>query len=329
MSEKEYCPICKKEHEVVYLTNVRGTIYKCSNCKHYGISETVLYADNDVEKERRLNVIYNFIEHKPTCVKGGRNFDWVFYYDENVMSQSDEEYVNVFPLMQDYPKDVAVRMDQILLNLADDHPMLSDLFTTQSCVEKFRRFYCESKNLEAEVNNVLSMFSDLGYIKWHSEIKTYHNEGSKYSITAKGWEKVSQLRQTNEVSNQGFIAMSFAQETNNIKDCFMKAISDAGYKPMIINAKEHNNYIMPEIFYEIKRSKFVVVDVTFKNYGAYYEAGYALALGKEVIFCCEEKTFNDPNKKPHFDVVQKSMIIWKDEADLITRLKNRITATVN
>lgn len=45
MSEKEYCPICKKEHEVVYLTNVRGTIYKCSNGKRYGISETVLYAD--------------------------------------------------------------------------------------------------------------------------------------------------------------------------------------------------------------------------------------------------------------------------------------------
>ena len=50
MSEKEYCPICKKNHEVVYLPNVRGTIYKCSNGKHYGISETVLYADNDVEK---------------------------------------------------------------------------------------------------------------------------------------------------------------------------------------------------------------------------------------------------------------------------------------
>lgn len=329
MSEAEYCPICKKTHEVGYLSKVSGRKYKCSNGKHYCISDTVWTADNDVEKERRLNVIYNFIERKPICVKGAYNYYWVFYYDENVMSQMDEEYVNVFPLMQDYPKDVAVRMDRILLNLADDHPMLSDLFTEQSCVGRFRRFYCESKNHEGEVKNILSMFSDLGYIKRHSEIKTYDNEGSKYSITAKGWEKVSQLRQTNDVANQGFIAMSFAQETNNIKDCFMKAISDAGYKPMIINAKEHNNYIMPEIFYEIKRSKFVVADATFPNCGAYYEAGYALALGKEVIFCCEEKTFNDLDKKPHFDVVQKSMIIWKDEADLITRLKNRITATVN
>ena len=158
MSEKEYCPICKKEHEVGYLTKVQGTIYKCSSGKHYGLSGTVLSVDNDVENERRLNVIYNFIERKPFCVKGDYNYYWVFYYDENVMSQEDEEYVNVFPLMQDYPKDVAVRMDRILLNLADDHPMLSDLFTEQSCVGRFRRFYCESKNHEEQVKNILSMF---------------------------------------------------------------------------------------------------------------------------------------------------------------------------
>ncbi len=328
MSEREYCPICKKEHEVVYLTNVRGAIYKCSNGKHYGISETVLYADNDVEKERRLNVIYNFIERKPFCVKGAYNHYWVFYYDENVMSQVDEEYVNVFPLMQDYPKDVAVRMDRILLNLADDHPMLSETFTQPSYERNFRRLYCESKDIPAEIINIFTMLSDMGYIKAIVPVMSFDDEGAGYGITAKGWERIAQLRQTNEEVDQGFIAMSFAQETNNIKDCFMKAISDAGYKPMIINAKEHNNYIMPEIFYEIKRSKFVVVDVTFQNYGAYYEAGYALALGKEVIFCCEEKTFNDPDKKPHFDIVQKSMILWKDENDLITRLKNRITATV-
>lgn len=329
MSEKEYCPICKKQHEVGYLTKVQGTIYKCSSGKHYGLSGTVLSADNDVENERRLNVIYNFIERKPFCVKGDYNYYWMFYYDKNVMSQSDEEYVNVFPLMHDYPKDVAARMDRILLNLADDHPMLSETFTQPSYERNFRRLYCESKDIPAEIKSIFTMLSDMGYIKVIVPVMSFDDVGAKYGITAKGWEKVSQLRQTNEVVKQGFIAMSFASNATHIKECFIKAISDAGYKPMIINAKEHNNYIMPEIFYEIKRSKFVVADATFPNCGAYYEAGYALALGKEVIFCCEEKIFNNPDKKPHFDVVQKSMIIWKDEADLVKRLTNRITATVN
>ena len=85
---------------------------------------------------------------------------------------------------------------------------------------------------------------------------------------------------------------------------------------------------MPEIFYEIKQSKFVVVDITKQNYGAYYEAGYAQALGKEVIVCCKKSVFDNPKTKPHFDIAQKSMILWENEQDLIDRLKRRIIATV-
>lgn len=75
--------------------------------------------------------------------------------------------------------------------------------------------------------------------------------------------------------------------------------------------------------FEISRSKFVVVDITYPNYGAYYEAGYAEALGKEVIICCRDTDF-----KPHFDIAQKSAIVWKDENDLEERLYRRIEATV-
>ena len=85
---------------------------------------------------------------------------------------------------------------------------------------------------------------------------------------------------------------------------------------------------MPEIFYEIERSKFVVVDVTFPNYGAYYEAGYAQALGKQVIMCCRKAEFDSDGGRPHFDVAQKSMIVWENEGELVERLKKRIEATV-
>ena len=69
--------------------------------------------------------------------------------------------------------------------------------------------------------------------------------------------------------------MSFDDNVKYIGDIFQQAIRQAGFEPRIIKDKEHNNYIMPEIFHEIKASKFVVVDITKPNYGAYYEAGYA------------------------------------------------------
>lgn len=179
-----------------------------------------------------------------------------------------------------------------------------------------------------EINGIFSVLMDSKYIEL-----VPNNSNNEYvkecRITLAGWKRVAELRKTNELSKQGFIAMSFDPQVKYIEDCFKKAISEAGYKPQIIKDKEHNNYIMPEIFYEIKQSRFVVVDITKPNYGAYYEAGYAQALGKEVIVCCKKEVYDNPDTKPHFDIAQKSMIIWKDEEDLIARLKNRIIATVN
>ncbi|MCB6288245.1 hypothetical protein, partial [[Clostridium] scindens] len=51
--------------------------------------------------------------------------------------------------------------------------------------------------------------------------------------------------------------------------------------------------------------------------------GYAEALGKEVIVCCCKENF-----KPHFDIAQKSAVIWEDERDLEEKLFRRIEATV-
>ena len=72
------------------------------------------------------------------------------------------------------------------------------------------------------------------------------------------------------------------------------------------------------------------MDVTYPNYGAYYEAGYAQALGKQVIICCRKAEFDDKENKdrPHFDIAQKAMVVWEDENDLVRRLKKRIEATV-
>lgn len=127
---------------------------------------------------------------------------------------------------------------------------------------------------------------------------------------------------------QGFIAMKFGEETKKIRQAFKEAVKSCNYKVAIIDEKEHNNQIVPEIFSEIRNSKFVVVDVTYPNYGAYYEAGYAQGLDKEVIVCCRKNVFGNSQQNPHFDISQKSMIIWNDEKELVEKLVRRIDATV-
>ena len=126
-------------------------------------------------------------------------------------------------------------------------------------------------------------------------------------------------------TNLAFIAIKFANNEDRIK-VIQNAISKAGYTPVIMNEYEHNNWIMPEIFHQIQISKFVVVDLSIRCDGAYYEAGYAYALGKEVIHTYDER--EKENNDLHFDVAQKSTIMYKSFEELEDRLIKRIKATI-
>ncbi len=75
---------------------------------------------------------------------------------------------------------------------------------------------------------------------------------------------------------------------------------------------------------DIKRSKFIITDLTNNNLGAYYEAGYAAGRGLPVIKCCSQEWFD----KIHFDVNHDSFIIYSDLADYRDKLKKRIRATI-
>ncbi len=129
-----------------------------------------------------------------------------------------------------------------------------------------------------------------------------------------------------EQSRSAFIAIKFDNNGERI-GVIQKTIAECGFEPMVMNQIETNNWIMPEIFDRIKKSRFVVVDFSLPCDGAYYEAGYAAALDKPVIHLFDKREENE-NNKLHFDIAQKSTIFYKDFDDLKERLRNRIIATI-
>ncbi len=280
-----------------------------------------IWTGNDaIDINRRLHQIYLLMKSSPYIMKDGFDYKYRFFYDESLVGVELDDFqkVNVAELMKNYPKSFMDKMEKAIYNLGKRYPTYG--YTICADFEMTHLLYCdgfEYSEYATEVSGILNILCELGYLT---------HELSNYKISAKGWEKISEMEQ-NESNNQGFIAMSFRDETKTISDSFKTAIHKSGYIPRRIDEKEHNNQIVPEILFEISRSKFVVVDVTYPNYGAYYEAGYAEALGKEVIICCREDVFNS-NQKPHFDIAQKSSIVWKDEEDLENRLYKRIEATV-
>lgn len=148
-----------------------------------------------------------------------------------------------------------------------------------------------------------------------------------YRITPKGWAYLSGIGA--EAKDQGFIAMAFKPELKPVSDSGISpGIENARYKPLRIDSKEHNNRIDDEIVAEIRKSKFVVADLTGKNAGAYFEAGFAQGLGKPVIWTCQQSEIDAGNV--HFDTRQYSIVSWEPDKldDFANRLTQRIEATI-
>ena len=99
----------------------------------------------------------------------------------------------------------------------------------------------------------------------------------------------------------------------------------SGYDVRIMDEIEHNHQIVPEMLKEIKDSRFVVAELSHHNNGAYYESGYALGLGKEVIHICAK---SELKSGLHFDVAQVNTIVYETIEDIPRLLKRRIEATI-
>ena len=76
--------------------------------------------------------------------------------------------------------------------------------------------------------------------------------------------------------------------------------------------------IIPAIIEGIRRSAFVVADLSSPIPNVYYELGYAQALGKRVLV-----TAREGGPKLPFDVSDLRTIFWKNQEDLRTKLKER------
>lgn len=320
----EVCPLCgnsKSQNCAVTAEGVNG--YRAFHCATYNVDymlsdeivneyfklEDDIY-ENGRNVDKVLNLAVEYILHR-------KNPNEILRFASSENEQPGNNSINLHESLKAYPTGVIEIASRALENLSILYPKYGELLYIPP---KFKRAVFENPN-DKDIAGTLHLLCDLGYLTKTSD--------ELYEISAAGWIKIDELHRNNSAIKQAFIAMSFGDATKEIREAFRKAIEESGYAVRIIDEKEHNHQILPEILYEIKRSKFVVVDVTYPNNGAYYEAGYAQGLEKEVIICCRKDILDDPENKPHFDIAQKSMVVWETIEDLEERLKRRIEATVH
>ena len=151
------------------------------------------------------------------------------------------------------------------------------------------------------------------------------DQGPTVVVTAEGYMAADELKAKRGQSEEVFVAMSFSPEmTSAYERGLQVGIERAGYVPIRVDRTEHVNRIDDEIIAWIRRSAFVVADLTEQKPGVYFETGFALGLNLPVIWSCRK----DDIANLHFDVRQYNCIDWEDVADLARRLQLRVEAIV-
>ncbi len=308
--QRALCPVCD---EAAHFESQSGLKYfECPICGNFIVSVSLVgenfnyLAENDKEKIQFRYYFYTMAKDDPR---------------RSVPIRTEEDKKKILSTIP-YPKNLLEKIDIILLNIANRQQAYGEpIYFSRN---DHRAVFCKD---EYELDNIYRDFltSELGYIN-----ETNNN------LTAKGWIKALQLKDTNINSTQGFVAMWFSKESEQIRESIQKAISAAGYECMIIDTKKHDNFIPNEIRAEIRKSKFVVADFTGNRGGVYNEAGFAEGLNIPVFYTCKRDWFDDVKDENgniiqngvHFDLRQKPFIFWEDNEDSLSVFERELKAAI-
>ncbi len=325
------CLICQSDQsEEIAEPGADGLRYSCHYCGEYTISRTAIAC-----LDGNANIADEFKKKAPALAfemnqKGETPFA--------IFSSADgRPIVNGGDFLSKYPDDFEEKIQRSLLNLFK--------------VFKPHRLYRFDTNMirllfednPDDATAIINTLQDLGYIKASNWATPFF---VMVTLTLLGWKTAKKINDHIASKNTAFIAMWFSDVTRDYREATKKAIEQAGYEPVIVDEVMHNDFIMDKVLNLINESRFIIsdfscidetiIDGKVKNGvrgGVYYEAGYAKGLGREVIHTCNEDAFS---KRLHFDIQQKSTIIWKNDAgkittlghDYIDYLKEHIIATI-
>lgn len=139
---------------------------------------------------------------------------------------------------------------------------------------------------------------------------------SDIDLSLDEWNQYEAKKREGFDENYGFLAMKFDDPD---LDLFVKKVVKPAVKEKIgydlVDMRDRKKAgILDEIMRgRIRDAKFVIVDLTHDNSGAYWEAGYAEGLDKPVIYICEKEKFERCGT--HFNTNHCATVLWSRDDD--------------
>lgn len=137
-------------------------------------------------------------------------------------------------------------------------------------------------------------------------------------LKLQGWNVYDQIKRGSSSGYKAFMAMPFNEPDldNTILPTAREAARSCGFQLDRVDDQPKPGIIDVQIRVAIQEARFAIVDLTYENLGAYWEAGYAEGMGKPVIYTVRA----DHDASVHFDTAHLRRVIWEpDKLDLAER----------
>ena len=317
------CPLCSSFCEKESCEGC--TIFVCEKCGRLQIDCSSLVLSE--EQKLILRNYYRSLDYKDPkrlIVLNSKNID-------DILS-------NIY-----YPKNIVEKVDNVLAYFVNQTKTFGQLIQIPPKEELLTPLFCTSVD---ELNRIINYLLSEKFLTF--PVRTPESP-ERYIVTMEGLkyyqEYEKKLLNNKNQSKQCFVAMWFNDKEEpkryrpDMQNIYFVAIKPAiefeeRYTSIKIDNVEHCNDINDEMVSQIRKSRFMVADLTGYRGGVYWEAGFAEGLGIPVIYTCH-KQWLESNKAlniegVHFDLNHRSMILWEEDNldEFKQKLINRISAII-
>lgn len=300
------CPVCESSSKKIP-SSKDGDDVKCPKCGRYFIVRSAIVTlEHSKPSKRQIANLSGWLRENPEVTIHTKNLDNLLALKTPTVSERAEKLMIVIERKSQFIGDAVgisySNADNSWLSISWSQNRDELVYLIEKYLMQERKWVLDAKSFDL-----------------HTDITV--------QLTPSGYAYLDQLRQGQGEGVQGFCAMWFDKTVTPVwTDAIEPAIADAGYRPIRIDEVNHNNRIDDEILAQIRRSRFVVADFTGDRGGVYFEAGFALGLGIQVIWTVREEDL----KGIHFDNRQYNFLQWSlsDLPSFKKALKSRIEATL-
>lgn len=289
----EACPICGWDARTIQIPD--GVKVECRRCGNFSMTRTLQATIVNPKDKHLIPYLSCYIRqaNKQGIVPQLHSENWQDFARAQTGTSISQKLMKALRFVADSTSQLG---ELIQIDLENDYPLVDAISAD-------------------EFVYLLSSLADRKYLKAGTV--------RRYSVTVEGWERLDPV--SGGVSGRCFVAMSFEPSLNAAyQEGIYLAVKDCGFDPIRIDLVHHNEKICDKILAEIRSCQFMVADFTLQRAGVYFEAGFAMGLGRPVIWMCQKDDFENT----HFDTRQYNHIVWETPQDLREKLADRIRATI-